>query len=194
MSPLSLIVKVSATAWLCIVGGLIAIASVQTLRLSNAERDIAQLEAAAAKGTAARSVAYAADSDRTAGKEAVHHTSIQKASDDFTQAAPARAVDFSADLARTRRLLDSANDRAASYRAQAESGAAACSHLADRSTALDRQLAEGVGVVAELRAALERRDAEVALQGAVIDADRALFSPVEQPKPAIFEPPRAPQL
>lgn len=175
MNLLSLVSKVSAPAWLWVVGGLVAISGVLYVRLEMAETNVAQLEAAATKGLAARATAYAADSDKTATKEAAHAGSILKASDVFTQNVPARAADLSSDLAVARRLLDGANARAAGYRAQAESGAAACSGLADRSASLDRKLAEGVDVVAELRGTLKRRDDEVALQGSVIDADGALL-------------------
>jgi len=176
MNPLNLLSKVTATVWLLIALGLAAIAGVQTWRLKTVEVDLARHEAAAATDTAKRATAYAADSDKTAGREQTHAAATQKASDAFTQAEPQRVLDLAADIARARGLLDSAVDRAARYRAQANVDAAACSRLADRSAALDRGLAEGLGVVAELKGALERRDAEVALQGSVIDADHDLLS------------------
>jgi len=48
-------------------------------------------------------------------------------------------------------------------------------NLADRSEALDRQLAAGLGVVAELRADLGRRDAEVSALCDPANADAALL-------------------
>lgn len=76
------------------------------------------------------------------------------------------------------RLRLDAERRAATYRAMSEASAAACSDLADRHATLDRQLVEGVAVVADLRGDLDRRDAEVRLLRRQIDADRAL-SPAE---------------
>lgn len=151
------------------------LASAQTWRLHSLQTDHAVLQASVATDRSARTTAYAADSDKTAGKEQIHAASTQKASDEFTQMAPARETALRADLQRARSLLNSADIRAASYRTQADAGAAACRRLADRTQALDRSLAEGVGVVAELRGIVERRDAEVMLLGAVIDADRALL-------------------
>lgn len=47
--------------------------------------------------------------------------------------------------------------------------------VADRCAALNRSLAQGRGVVADLRGTLERRDAEVILLGDQIKADRLLL-------------------
>lgn len=46
--------------------------------------------------------------------------------------------------------------------------------LADKASALDRQLAEGVGVVAELGGALKQRDAEVAALCDQVNTERRL--------------------
>ena len=101
---------------------------------------------------------------------------MNKNSDEFTTSQPVRDAIARADLARANRLRISAEGRAAQYRAQAESGAAACSNLANRLEAFDRQLVEGVAVVGELRADLVRRDSEVNLLRSIIDADRVLMS------------------
>jgi hypothetical protein len=161
---------------LWIAGGLIAIAGVQTWRLHSLETEYAQLEASVATGKAARATAYAADSDKTAGKEQAHAQTTQGVLDVFTQGQGQRDAALSNDLQRARRLLNASEQRAAGYRAQAEAGAVACSRLADRSAALDRQLAEGLGVVSDLRGVVDRRDAEVVLLRGVIDADRALLA------------------
>ncbi len=79
------------------------------------------------------------------------------------------------ELATARRLQLDADRRAATYRAQAQADAQACRDLADRSEALDRQPAEGLGVVAELRADLGRRDAEGAALCDRVNADGALL-------------------
>ena len=57
--------------------------------------------------------------------------------------------------------------------------ATACSGLANRLEAFDRQLVEGTQVVAELGAVVARRDAEVVLLREVIDADRALLGDLD---------------
>lgn len=111
-------------------------------------------------------------------KSAIHTQATQEASDGFTTSAPVRDAIHRADLARAERLRLDAERRAATYRAMSEASAAACSDLADRHATLDRQLVEGVAVVADLRGDLDRRDAEVRLLRRQIDADRAL-SPAE---------------
>jgi hypothetical protein len=125
--------------------------------------------------------AWAADSAATAKKEQTHAADTIHASDAYAAGAPEREARLRADLADARRLRDAADVRAAGYRAQANAGAEACRGLADRSAALDRSLAAGRGVVAELRGALERRDAEVALLAGLIDADDALLAPGAAP-------------
>ena len=63
--------------------------------------------------------------------------------------------------------------RADLYQRQAASGAAAAGDLARHAAELDRQLAEGVGVVEELGALVEQRDAQLTLLGKQIMVDRA---------------------
>lgn len=171
MKPLSL----TATAW--IGGGLVAIAAVQSWKLHALEVEHAQLVATVAMDRAGRAAVYAADAEKTSDKERQNANIIQGASDAFTQNQPKRDADLRADLQRASRLLNASEKRAAGYRAQAEIGATACLGLANRSAALDRQLAEGVGVVADLRGVVDRRDAEVVLLRGIIDADRALIAP-----------------
>lgn len=169
--------QLKAYGWMATALAAGVLASAQTWRLHSLQADHAVLEASVAAGRAARATAYAADSDKTAGKELIYAASTQGASDVFTQAAAAREAVLRTDLLRARSLLDRAAARAARYRAQADAGTVACSRIADRAAALDRQLAEGLGVVADLRGIVERRDAEVMLLGGVIDADRALLAP-----------------
>jgi hypothetical protein len=162
---------------LCAGAGLLALIGVQTWRLHTAETDLAQLEATVATARADRAQVALVDSNHVAAKERTNAADTTKASDDFTQGQPVRAADAAADAARYQRLYNSAEARAAGYRAQAAVGAKACSALADRSSALDRQLVEGVGLVGELRQIIERRDAEVKLQGDLLDADERLVAP-----------------
>lgn len=63
--------------------------------------------------------------------------------------------------------------RADLYQRQAEAGAAAAGDLARHAAGLDRQLAEGIGVVADLRILVEQRDGQLMLLAAQIAADRA---------------------
>lgn len=146
----------------------------QTWRLHSLQAEYADLVASVAKNRAARAEAYTQDSEKTAAKERIHGTDTLHAAEAFAAGAPGREDRLRADLADARRLLDAAGKRAAGYRAQASADAASCRRLADRSAALDRSLAEGRGVVAELRGIVERRDAEVKLLADLLKADEAL--------------------
>ena len=122
----------------------------------------------------ARTVAaLKAVNDNTA-KQETHATASQENANELLEELSRQRDATVAGAARAERLRLDATRRSATYRSMSEAGAAACSALADRTTALDRQLAEGVGVVAELRGVVERRDAEVKALMGQIDADRAL--------------------
>ena len=150
---------------------------VQTGRLQ-AERVAHQKLIAATAGAALlRSEAARADETKTAGKEAAHAQATQENSDAFTTSQPVRDAIARADIAAADRLRVGAERRAATYRAQAQACSAASSGIADRLEAFDRHIVEGAGVVAEHRAALGRRDAEVVLLRGQIDAERALLEP-----------------
>lgn len=156
--------------------GLALVAGIQTVRLAEAQADTATLEASIATGRATRAEAARADEAETAKRERQHANDTQGASDVFTQGQPARDDRARADAARYKRLYLDADRRAANYHAQAQAGDQACRALADRSEALDRALVQGIGVVGDLRKALERRDAEVALQASIIAADDKLLA------------------
>ena len=162
-----------AIAAALVLGGLLLI---QTGRLHTEQLAHQKLIATTTQATLKRSEAVRVDETKTAGKEAAHAAATQENSDEFTISQPVRDAIARADLARANRLRISAEGRAAQYRAQAESGAAACSNLADRLEAFDRQLVEGVAVVGELGEIVARRDAEVILLRRQIDIDRALVS------------------
>ena len=155
---------------------LLAALAAQTWRLHNAQIDLSVITAKEATGRADRAQAWARDSATTATKEQAHAASTQGASDAFTQTQPARDDSLRADLARAERLRIGAEQRAATYRAQATASAAACSGVADRAAALDGLVAEVAGLVAEGRGIVNRRDAEIVLLRGVIDADRALLA------------------
>ena len=145
---------------------------VQSLRY---EKQIADIQAQHATAALKRSESARAAETKTALKESTHAADTSKNSDGFTTSQPGRDAIARADIALADRLRTDAERRAATYRAQAQSNAAACSDLADRLEAFDRHIVEGAGVVAEHRQALTRRDAEVKLLRGQIDADRELI-------------------
>lgn len=136
---------------------------------------IEQLKAAAADGKAKRSDAALKDERITAGKESAHAAKTQENSDEFTTSQPVRDAIARADRAVSDRLRLDHERRAATYRAQAQADATACRDLADRHEALDRHVVEGTGVVAGLRADLDRRDAEIVLLRRQVDIERTLL-------------------
>ncbi|UBB15769.1 hypothetical protein [Comamonas odontotermitis] len=123
---------------------------------------VADCKTEQAQGVATRAEAARADESNTAKLESKHAQNTIYNADKLASLKTGIAVDVRGELERAHRLQLSADSRAATYRAQAESDAIACSALADKASALDRQLAEGIGVVAELGGALKQRDAEVA--------------------------------
>lgn len=110
----------------------------------------------------------------TGSKERQHAADTQKASDEFTQKQPGRDAELRADLDRAKRLQLDAERRAATYRAQAGSNAAAGGGLADRLETLDRHIVEGVEVVARLRGDLAKRDDEIVLLSQQVQIERSL--------------------
>lgn len=136
--------------------------------------DISQKHATAALK---QSEAARADEAQTALKESTHAASTSKNADEFTTSQPVRDAIARADRAVADRLRADAERRAATYRAQAQACTAASGGIADRLEAFDRHIVEGAAVVAEHRAALTRRDAEVVLLRKQIDTDRALLEP-----------------
>ena len=149
---------------------------VQTGRLHLEQREHTQLKAKVDRDNAARTTAALKHEIKTSADESTHAKATQENSDEFTTSQPVRDAVARADLALADRLRVGAERRAATYRAQAQSNAAACSDLADRLEAFDRHIVEGASVVAEHREALTRRDSEVNLLRSIIDADRALLA------------------
>jgi len=155
----------------------------QTWRLHSEQRDYAQLRTTVAEADRARATAALKHETLLGAKESTHASQTQENSDAFTTSEPVRAAIARVDAARHRRLLNDADRRAATYRAMAEAGAAACRDLADRHEALDRHVVRGAEVVAGLRRDLVRRDAEVVLLRRQIDVDRALMDGGPQGEP-----------
>lgn len=148
----------------------------QTWRLHTEQIAHRDLQVTVERDRQARTVAaLKAVNDNTVKKEA-HSTASQENANELLEELSRQRDAAIADVARAERLRIDQERRSATYRSMSEAGAAACSALADRTTALDRQLAEGVGVVADLRGVVEQRDAEVKALMGQIEADRALFA------------------
>ena len=71
------------------------------------------------------------------------------------------AADTAARVSAAKRVRDAAEGRAASYLRRAEAGEASCRVLADSAAKLDRSLAEGRGLVAELGGVVRERDSQI---------------------------------
>lgn len=141
------------------------------------DAQIADIRTQYAQANLKRSEAARADEVTTAGKESAHAKGTQENSDEFTISQPVRDAIARAELAAAERMRLGAERRAATYRAQAQACSTAAGGIADRLEAFDRHIVEGATVVAEHRAALTRRDAEVVLLRKQIDTDRALLEP-----------------
>jgi hypothetical protein len=150
---------------------------VQSVRLHREALAHGQLKTEVERAAKVQAQEVLKDERATATSEAAHAGNTQENSDAFTTTQPARDADVRADLERADRLRLDAERRAATYRAQAQASAAACSDLADRHAALDAHVVRGTAVVAGLRGDLARRDAEVALLRRQIEVDRELLQP-----------------
>ncbi len=160
-----------AVGLLGLILGSVASWNVQSWRLG---AQVSKVETKEANGRADRAEAVRVDETQTAQLESKHAQDTIYNADKLASLKTGIAVDVRAELERARRLQLSADSRAATYRAQAEADATARSALADKAAALDRQLAEGVGVVASLGGALKQRDAEVAALCGQVNIERRL--------------------
>ena len=168
--------KLKAYGWMAaaiVAGGLLL---VQTGRLYSEKQEHGELKTAVAQAAEKRANATTEANNKVADKDAAHAASTLENSDAFTKTQPARDAVARSDFDRVKRLQLDAERRAATYRAQAQANAAACSDLANRLEAFDRQLVEGVAVVGELRKDLIRRDAEVVLLHGQMMTERAVNS------------------
>lgn len=145
-----------------------------TVKGWQASKAIAELRAEQAQGTATRAEAARTDEAHTAQLESKHAQDTIYNADHLASLKTGIDVDVRAELARAERLHRDTDSRSATYNAQAQADAAARSDLADKASALDRQLAEGLGVVAELGGDLRRRDAEVAALCDQVNIERRL--------------------
>ena len=147
---------------------------VQTGRLHTEQVAHEKLKTSTAQAATGRATAALKYEAKTSADESIHAAKTQENSDAFTTSQPVRDARYRADLALAQRLRTDAERRAATYRAQAQANAAACSDLADRHAALDAHVVRGAGVVTGLGADLERRDAEVVLLRKQVDIERKL--------------------
>lgn len=151
----------------------------QAWRLHTEQIAHERLKTTTAQAATKRTTAALQIEQDAGAKESTHSKKTQEVSDAYTATQSTRDALVRADLARSDRLRTDAERRAATYRAMAQANATACSGAANRLAAFDAQLVEGVAVVGDLRSVVDRRDAEVVLLRGVIDADRALMSPVK---------------
>lgn len=158
-------------------GAVIAAVATWNVQAWRYDAQIADIRVQHTQANLKRSEAARADETLTAGKESAHAQSTQENADEFTISQPVRDAIARADLAAAERMRLGAERRAATYRAQAQACTTASGGIADRLEAFDRHIVEGAAVVAEHRAALTRRDAEVVLLRKQIDTDRALLEP-----------------
>ncbi|MBB6579575.1 putative membrane protein YqiK [Comamonas odontotermitis] len=135
---------------------------------------VAECKTEQAQGVATRAEAARANETQTAQLESKHAKDTIYNADRLAALKTDIAVDVRSELERAHRLQLSADSRAATYRAQAQADATARRALADKASALDHQLAEGVEVVAELGGALKQRDAEVAALCDQVNIERSL--------------------
>jgi glucose/arabinose dehydrogenase len=135
---------------------------------------VARCETTQAQSVATRAEAARTEEIKTAIKESKHAQDTIYNADRLANLKTGIDVDVRAELARAERLHRDTDSRAATYRAQAQADAVARSDLADKAAALDRQLAEGLGVVASLGGDLRRRDAEVAALCDQVNIERRL--------------------
>ena len=156
------------------IAGVLAFGAAWQAQAWRYDAQIADIKAKQATAGLKRSEAARADEIQTAAKESTHAADTSNNSDEFTTSQPIRDAIARVDLARAERLRTDAERRAATYRAQAQACTTASGGIADRLEAFDRHIVEGAAVVAEHRAALTRRDAEVVLLRKQVDIERAL--------------------
>lgn len=108
-------------------------------------------------------------------QEVLHQKEMEKISHELAEAKQHHQNDLDGlRFAYEQRLLQS-ESRAATYRHQAEAGAASCRDLASHAARLDRSLEEGRGLVREFGAALRLRERELILLGQQILNERKLL-------------------
>ena len=135
---------------------------------------VAKCEAEQSQGQASRAEAARTNETQTAIKESKHAQDTIYNADNLAAFYTGIADVQRRELGRAEWLQRGAASRAATYNAQAQADAAARSDLADKAAALDRKLAEGLGVVASLGGDLRRRDAEVAALCDQVNIERRL--------------------
>lgn len=148
----------------------------QTYQLSSERTAHSALKLEVSQAKLARTTAALGVEVSTAKKEFTHTVASQENANAFTISDPVRASIARVDAVLAERVRREQAGRAATYRAMAQSCSATASDTADRLVALDDQLTKGIGVVADLRKDLGRRDAEVVLLHGQIVADRALIA------------------
>lgn len=164
--------RITSPIWAAILFAALLALGVQSARLNSTAKSLTQLQNDNLKREAAQAAAVNTQTTKDANDVTQHSQSSQQNAVDYAKSTRPLDSALSADLQRIDGLRRDAEKRAARYRQEAEAGATACRSLADRYEALDRSTVEGLAVVAQLRTALERRDAEVKLLRRQIEIDR----------------------
>lgn len=127
--------------------------------------------------------------DKLKQEQADYNTKTEELSHDLSMAEQAHADRIAAVRAEYGQRLHDSESRAAIYQRQAAAGSTTCADLAGHAAELDRSLAEGVGLVEELRRTLELRDAQNRALGQQIRNERSFL---EAPAATVVPPATTP--
>jgi len=181
VAPLGLAARLAGLAgggtlwWVvgAVVVGLLGAVGVQTVRLSKAEVQIADLRRQAEKDRGDRLQLVAAHNLAMANSQAAHARTQQEIIDGFITQKLALQAAHAVDMQRVRRVHDNAVAAAAADRAASKDDPAACQRIADRNQALYGLVDEGFGLAVEGRRLLGTAAAEIDTLMALIKNDRA---------------------
>ena len=108
--------------------------------------------------------------------EAVSRTNDREIANELAEIKASAAADVARIRGKSAIRVRNSEQRTAMYRAASEGGAVERANLASYASQLDRALAEGVGLVDELRSTLEVRDGQIRGLAAQIVSDRQLIN------------------
>ena len=124
----------------------------------------------------ADAVMVAAEKAKIAKEQATHNTNDRRVSDELSNLQTSAAADVARIRGESALRLWSSDERAALFRAAAQSGAAERDRLAIHAAELDRAVAAGIGLVEELRTTLATRDGQIKALASQIQNDRQLIN------------------
>lgn len=167
--------QIKSAVWLSVILALTAIVGVQSWRLQSTQLEFSKYRETTVQAQKDLADKYAKALAQNATDEHAHQLKTTELSHALATEKDRNAADLRTRTAAAKRLLDGAETRHASYRAQAESGDIACGILADRTQVLDGLVTEGIGLVTEGRGLVADRDAEIAyLKGYALSLRRLL--------------------